>query len=249
MNQTITKIYFSPTGNTKASVDAVASAISSEYIEYDVTVDDSDEPRTLAQTDFAVIGVPVYSGRVPVLAASRLARFRGNQTPCIILATYGNRHYDDALLELYDLMQAQGFLVKGAAALVGRHTYGDIQTDRPDGNDLAADREFARKAYEKADMQPFEIYGKRPYRDGGYGGKFRPLTNEDCISCGLCAAQCPAHAIAPDFRTLSDDCIACFRCIRNCPVGAKHMNTELYLSFSIEFSERLKNRRENEYFL
>lgn len=249
MNQTITKIYFSPTGNTKASVDAVASAIGKDFLEYDVTVDESAEPLTLARTDFAVIGVPVYGGRVPKLAAPRLARFHGSQTPCIILATYGNRHYDDALLELSDLMRQQGFVVKGAAALIGRHTYGDIQTDRPDENDFASDREFARSAYEKDDVRQFHIYGNRPYRDGGSGGKFRPSTSEACTSCGLCAAQCPAHAIDADFQTISDACISCFRCIRNCPSGAKQMNTEQYITFASEFSQRLSERRENEYFL
>jgi hypothetical protein len=62
------------------------------------------------------------------------------------LVTYGNRHYDDALLELADMAEAQGFAVKGAAALVGRHTFGQIQSDRPDSNDLDADKDVARRA-------------------------------------------------------------------------------------------------------
>jgi ferredoxin len=249
MGKTILKIFFSPTGNTKASVDAIASAVGSDIRDYDLTLGAPSNPRVFSADDFAVIGMPVYSGRVPKIAAQRLARLRGTKTPCIVAVTYGNRHFDDALLELADLVTSQGFAVKGAAALIGRHTYGDIQADRPNENDLAADMEFARSAYAKARVEPLQIYGNRPYRDGGNGGSFRPLTSGVCISCGLCAGQCPANAIEFDYKTIHDACISCFRCIRNCPVGAKHMNTEEYLAFAAEFSERLKNRCENEYFL
>ncbi|NLI54245.1 MAG: 4Fe-4S binding protein [Clostridiales bacterium] len=249
MHNSIVKIYFSPTGNTKASVDAIASSIGTDHRDYDVTVDAETAPCVLAAEDFAVIGAPVYGGRIPKLAAARLSRFRGTRTPCIIAVTYGNRHYDDALLELSDLAQAQGFVVRGAAALVGRHTYGAIQTGRPDSSDLAADGEFARKAAQSKESAEIQIAGNRPYRDGGNGGSFRPLTTDACISCGLCAASCPAHAIETDNKTIRDNCISCFRCIRHCPVGAKNMDTERYLTFAAEFSQRLKSRRENEYFL
>jgi flavodoxin len=112
MNGKITKIYFSPTGNTKKSVDAMAAAIGSEFQAYDVTVEKDASQHVFTPEDFAIIGAPVYGGRVPKVAAARLARFQGNQTPCIVVVTYGNRHYDDALLELADLAQAQGFVVK-----------------------------------------------------------------------------------------------------------------------------------------
>ena len=44
-------------------------------------------------------------------------------------------------------------------------------------------------------------------------------------------------------------CISCFRCIRNCPVHAKNMDVEVYHAFAREFSSRLEERRENEYYL
>jgi protein involved in ribonucleotide reduction len=167
MNGKITKIYFSPTGNTKKSVDAMAAAIGSEFQDYDVTVERDTAQHVFAPTDFAIIGAPVYGGRIPKVAAARFARFQGNQTPCIVVVTYGNRHYDDALLELSDLAAAQGFVVRGAAALVGRHTFGEVQVDRPDSNDLAADEAFARKAAENQNTGNLAISGNRPYKEGG----------------------------------------------------------------------------------
>lgn len=248
MSHQITKIYFSPTGNTKKSVDSMATAIGSEFRDYDVTVEPEPAPCVLAPEDFAIIGTPVYGGRIPKVAIPRLRQFKGTQTPCIVVVTYGNRHYDDALLELADLAEAQGFVVSGAAALVGRHTYGEIQVGRPDQNDLAEDRDFARSAV-KNGLGKVRISGNRPYRDGGGGGHFRPSTSDTCTSCGLCAKECPTHSIGPDFRTIRDTCISCFRCIRNCPVGAKNMKDESYLAFAADFSKKLENRRENEYFL
>jgi len=250
MNGTIAKIYFSPTGNTKKSVDAMAKAVGGTILDFDVTVDSGGEPRVFTADDFAVFGMPVYGGRIPKAAAGRLKRFTGQNTPCVVLVTYGNRHYDDALLELADLARAQGFVVKGAAALVGRHTYGDIQATRPDADDLAFDAAFARKAAAKTGGEPFYIYGNKPYKDGGSGGGFRPLTSDACTACGLCVENCPTQAIAADCKTIDDAlCISCFRCIRICPAHAKNMDTDDYLSFAESFSERLKDRRENEYFL
>jgi ferredoxin len=249
MRHKIIKIYFSPTGNTKKSVDAMAASVGTEFLEFDMTVEAEINPCVFSSGDFAIIGAPVYGGRIPKAAADRLSRFKGSQTPCIVLVTYGNRHYDDALLELADMAEAQGFAVKGAAALVGRHTFGQIQSDRPDSNDLDADKEFARRAFENKNARNIRISGNRPYKAGGNGGSFRPLTSDACISCGLCANNCPVHAIGPDCRTIGDRCISCFRCIRNCPPGAKHMNVVSYLAFAADFSDKLKIRRENEYFL
>ena len=249
MIQTVSKVYFSPTGNTQKSVDAMASAIGVDSRTYDVTADLSPAPHAFGADDFIIFGMPVYGGRIPKAAAARLAGFTGNQTPCIAVVTYGNRHFDDALLELSELATAQGFVVKGAAALVGRHTYGDIQAHRPDADDLAADRAFAMQAAQNAPGRAVILPGGRPYQDGGNGGPFRPLTTQACTQCGLCTARCPMGAIAADHQTIGSACIACFRCIRICPVHAKHMQTEAYLAFAEPFSNKLSQRRENAYFL
>ncbi|HPF86753.1 MAG TPA: 4Fe-4S binding protein [Candidatus Limiplasma sp.] len=249
MSKTISAIYFSPTGGTKKSVTAMASALGDSVADYDVTVDASPAPHTFAADDFVVFGMPVYGSRIPKVAAARIAGFQGSQTPCIVAAVYGNVRVGDALIELADLAKAQGFVVKGGAALVARHTFGEIQVGRPNADDLAADKAFALKAAENPAGKTLALPGDRPYKDGGNGGGFRPQTTDACTHCGLCVKQCPTQAIAADCKTISDNCISCFRCIRNCPVGAKNMDTESYLSWAANFSEKFSQPQENAYFL
>jgi ferredoxin len=245
----ITAIYFSPTKNTEKSIKAMMSAAGCPHEIIDVTTNPNPAAQTFTPDDFVIFGAPVYGGRIPAVARNRLTAFSGNHTPCIIVVTYGNRDYDDALLELSELAQAQGFIVQGGAALIGRHTYGEIQTDRPNAEDLAADTQFAEKIFSgEMRTSSYPLPGNHPYKDGGNGGKFRPLTADSCVTCGLCVKSCPVGAIGSDCKTIADNCLSCFRCIRICPVGAKNCNTEEYCSFAKSFTERLKERRENQYF-
>jgi ferredoxin len=249
MHRTVSVVYFSPTGGTKKSVEAMAAAIGDVTVTYDVTVDAHPAPHAFGAEDFVIFGMPVYGSRIPKAAAARIQGFTGNQTPCIAAAVYGNVRVGDALLELADFAQAQGFVVKGGAALVARHTFGDIQLNRPNAADLAADREFGRQAAANPEGKPLNLPGNRPYKDGGNGGGFRPQTTSKCTACGLCVQSCPMQAIAADCETLSGNCISCFRCIRICPVNAKTMADEGYTSWAANFSETFREPRENAYYL
>lgn len=49
------------------------------------------------------------------------------------------------------------------------------------------------------------------------------VINDDCISCGACAAGCPVEAIsegASHYEINADVCVDCGACAGTCPVGA-----------------------------
>lgn len=240
-------IYFSCTNNSKKVVEAMAKTLDSQAIIYDVTTK-ALNVDTFTQDDFVIIGAPVYGGKIPAICRKRFLAFKGNQTPCVLVATYGNRHYDDALVEMQDLFENNGFIVYGACSMVGRHTYGEIQVNRPNQIDLNEAIEFAKEIKIRNTKIQSKIPGNLTDKPNLAKGNFHPLTSDNCIGCMICVNQCPVQAISEDCSTISDACISCFRCIRNCPVQAKNMNDEKYLSFAAMFTEKLKERKENEFF-
>lgn len=106
----VTALYFSPTGGSKRSALSLAAALAPEgFGELDITC--GAVAGDFGPGDVVVFSVPCYNGRVPGVAAGRLEQVHGHRTPCIISITYGNRDYDDSLLELQDIVQRQGFIV------------------------------------------------------------------------------------------------------------------------------------------
>ena len=115
----VTAVYFSPTGNTKRSVEAMAAALDPGYKTVDLTLpSDTGVSCQFGPEDLVIIGMPVYAGRIPMVAVPRLSGLKGNGTPCILVATYGNRHYDDALVEMEDIAREHGFAVRGGAPYI-----------------------------------------------------------------------------------------------------------------------------------
>ena len=243
-------VFFSPTGNSQKIVMEMAHALGEDIQTYDITENKLDTEVLFERDDFVIFGAPVYYGRLPHVFVERMKKFKGNDTPCIISVSFGNRAFDDALAEFVSLAQKQGFVIKGALAVVGRHTYGNIQVNRPDEQDLRQVRDFALKVQKTSHtLEISDIPGKVPEEENLGVGQFHPLTSDVCVKCGLCVRKCPVQAIETDCKTVNDACLSCFRCIRICPVGAKNMNVDAYLNFAKEFSEKLKNRKENQFFV
>lgn len=247
-------IYFSPTYTSKKSAVSIARGLEGELTEIDLTLKDTISEKEFTRHDIVVFGFPVYAGRILPEALNRLNSFRGDHTSCIITVTYGNRHYDDALLELFNNVKDHGFIPIAGAALIGEHTYGHIQVGRPNRDDLYRDELFGSLVRLKIKDDNFSfvsIPGKYPYKNGDIKGIYHPDTNELCNKCGMCVKMCPVNAIDKEnCKEIDDNCIACFRCIRICPQHAKNMdNNKKYQEFAKAFSEKLAKPRENEYFI
>ena len=267
----VTALYFSPTGTTKKIVEHLSTAFStrlfaeSAHMTVDFTLkQDRVAAPTFTKDAFVVIGVPVYAGRVPNVLLEYLKSIQGNGARALCVVVYGNRNYDDALIELRDLLEADGFQVLGAGAFVGEHSFSRILAKgRPDVEDFANVDRFADAVSEKwkqLKTGTFDIPGYQPYRpyyrpkdkEGNPVDirKVTPKTTDACTECGLCVRICPMESIdATNPRTLIGICIKCGACIKGCPVEAKYYDDPDYLRHQWELEEELITRKEPEWFL
>ena len=122
-------------------------------------------PAPLPGEAVAIFAVPVYGGHVAPVALERLREIRGEGTPAVVLAVYGNRSFGTAVAELASFVAGRGFVPVAAGAFVGEHSYSTPETPiaqgRPDARDLAAARAFGAQVREKlAKTEPSP--GKNP---------------------------------------------------------------------------------------
>ena len=83
-------------------------------------------------------------GRIPTQTLISLNQIKANKTPAIVVCVYGNRDYDDALLELKEVVESNGFTVISAGAFVAQHSiFPQVGQNRPDEKDLTKIKEFA----------------------------------------------------------------------------------------------------------
>lgn len=111
------------------------------------------QPAPLPAGAVAIFAVPVYGRHVAPAALERLREIRGEGTPAIVLAVYGNRSFGTAVAELASFVAERGFVPVAAGAFVGEHSYSTPETPiaqgRPDAQDLAAATAFGAQVREK----------------------------------------------------------------------------------------------------
>ena len=251
-------LFFSATFTTQTTMRSIAEGLGLETKENNLLDHPLDNDVCLAADDLLIAGMPVYAGRIPPIAADSLRHYKGSGTPAIIAAVYGNRHYDDALLEIADILSENGFQMIAAGAFIAEHCiFPKVAAGRPNADDLAFARRFGetcRRILDSAEsttaIPAVSIPGKRPYKIPG-NIPICPSGNKDCAGCGECAAECPVNAIDPENpkNTNTGRCIRCGRCIAICPTHARGYHSITYKIAGLKFVSDNKKPRQPEIWL
>lgn len=252
-------IYFSPTGTTQKTLRKIAEGIGYETKEYDLTSFDARwEKYIFSKEDLVIVGMPVYAGRIPENAVEFFRGIQADNTPAVFVTTYGNRDYDDALLELKNNCEEKGFVGIAAGAFVCEHSFSNkIALGRPDIEDEKKQIAFGQKIKEKIEkindlrqVSDLEVKGNFPYKKGMFL-PLGPVTNDNCDDCGICVKECPMSAINPANPKEVDAfrCINCFACIHNCPKQAKFMDNDQFNGHIQMLVEMCAMRKEPEIFI
>lgn len=260
-------VYFSATDTTKKIVltiaDEAARLLGAEREDYDFTLPGMRENSFAAgKDDLVIFGTPVYAGRVPNVLLKYLATIQGNGALAVPVVLFGNRNFDDGLIELRDILENTGFHTVAAAAFVGEHSFSKtLAAGRPDADDMKEALAFAGKIAEKVKglpegeaPAPVEVEGvPHPYR-GYYQPrdrkgvsidirKVKSLVSDACDDCKICADVCPMGSISHEnVREYTGICIKCGACIKKCPKQARYYEDEGYLYHQHELEEGYTRR-------
>lgn len=247
-------IYFSPTHTSAKIVSAIAGSIGIPVNnEIDLTYPHTDS-KIISPNTLALIGVPTYAGRVAPTALERLQKIKGDNTPAVIVVLYGNRDYEDALLELRDTVKQLGFIPVAGGAFIGEHSYSTEEfptaAGRPDESDLQTAADFGKKIIEQLrqysdikELPVLQVKGNFPYKENKPKTPATPITiDELCTQCQYCIEICPVEAIELKEEIVSDPeiCIKCCACVKECPNSARIFNTPFSEFLFKNFHERKK---------
>ena len=238
-------IYFSPTGTTRRTVEAIAGGTGLIVIDsIDLTLPTLREQWDGSiHGDIILVGVPVYSGTIPSLMLNPLHKLVGSRRWAVPIAVYGVRSAEDTIGQLAGLLRNRGFRILAAANFVAEHSYSHekmpLALGRPDEKDLGIAREFGRKIIEKVNLNPDELsLESRPLKYGedyrrrredwpenrrpGSTTRVSDYDEDLCIKCDKCVESCPSGAINSETYAIDDDnCIRCFACSRICPTNVR----------------------------
>lgn len=241
--------YFSPCGGTKSVADIISKELDDAPMQ-EITTPSMDtviDGQTLTFFCF-----PVYAGRIPKPMYERMKIIRGNNTPCVPVAVYGNRAVDDALLEMSDLAEKCGFTTVAGCEIIAPHSINpDFGAGRPDESDKAKIKEFIAKLkatenFKHVTMPGDPAYAKKKAKDF----PLYPRPSKECIGCGICYKYCPAGAIkAKRMKTMTRKCISCMRCVAMCSTESRKVAAPMRLAAYLTLKKTCSERKEPKFYL
>ena len=261
MIKKISLVYFSPSKTTKRVIGAIANGINAAEIQHlDITTNDIEYIASM--NELVVFGIPVHAGRLPAIATNRLRKIIGSNSPAIIVVVYGNRDYEDALIELKDLVINQGFNPFVAAVFIGEHSfsteYYPIAKGRPDKNDLSIANDLGAKiqlVLNGLEMPVGQIIvkGNFPYKAILDKPNISATTDiTKCLKCGICVSSCPVgsiHSINNVPETDVTTCILCCACVKECPNNARNNDNDFINQRRDFLVKNFMTRKEPEIFM
>jgi flavodoxin len=192
-------VYFSPTRTTQKVLKAFSESNTFsgvDCIQNDLTYPDFQANfKTIEPGDLVVIGMPVYAGRVPEIAMDRFEKINTNSCPVVLIAVYGNRHYDEALIEMQEMANNKGMKTIAAAAFIGEHSYSTNEyptaAGRPDQEDIKKAQNFASEVLQKLESLKGENEISTPKLPGIYPlperrqlpDAFAETNYDKCVKC------------------------------------------------------------------
>ena len=258
-------IYFSPTDTTRKVLEGIARGFQAvTNVHLNLTLPDAvtrEFPEV--KNGLAIIGMPVYAGRLPQEAVSRLKRINGNGAPAVVVVLFGNRAYDDALIELRDVATDAGFIPVAAAAFIGEHSFSTEETliahQRPDASDLQRAQEFGQAVRSLLDglastndLPELPVPGNVPYMEFRMLQNVAPVSDDQfCTRCGTCASLCPTGAISlQDDKMVTDAslCILCCACVKQCVTASRELIDERINKLRGMLITKFSERKEPEVF-
>lgn len=260
-------IIFSPTRTSAKIAASIASGINEVKACPVTTCDLTSAPQTISlhQDDIAIIAAPVYGGKIAPITKERMSRITADSTPCILVAVYGNRAFENALNDMAAFVRGLGFRPIAAGAFVGEHSYSTeqypIATGRPDVEDLNVAAEFGRTVGRRMTADALQEIDTTQLHDiaipeesmknfinfvMGYQKQqkesprtYLPELDESlCNGCGTCADVCPTSAIDETHHVDATKCIKCCACVKICPTGARSLKSPFAPVLSANFSAR-----------
>ncbi|MGL5085538.1 MAG: EFR1 family ferrodoxin, partial [Clostridium sp.] len=241
----ISTIYFSPTGTTKKIVNSIIKGMGIvKIIDIDLTLPSGrDDKYSLIDGDIVLIGVPVYEEKIPGILYSFLNNLIGNERPVILICVYGNIGDGIVLNELELITKKSGFKVVAAGSFIGEHSFSTdevpIAKNRPSIDDLDIAEEFGKRIIKKLkninnlnDISLEIPKGKLPLiakiAPKNSARIFTKIPNVDfskCSHCNVCVKLCPMGAIESQTLEIDEDrCLRCFCCVKRCTKKARKIS-------------------------
>ena len=242
---------FSPANHTMQVCQHIIEKIEYPGVMHNLTAHGSYSNVSLSSDDLAIFAVPSFGGRVPAVALEKFKELNGNQTPCLLVVTFGNRAQEDTLIELKDFVEQQGFITVGAMAVVCEHSimhqFGANRPDAEDFKKMDAYLANLQSSLQQKKALQVQVPGNHPYKEF-HAIPMVPKANSSCIACGKCAIECPVEAIDPMSPSTTDKnkCISCMRCITICPTHARALNPIILKGAVLKLKKACETRKEIE---